>query len=228
MRFLLYMCFAFQFIACKNEQNKEQIHSESEKLDKSADSHTQNQKNQPKTIIFFGNSLTAGYGLDEEFSFPSLIQKKIDSLKLNYKAVNAGLSGETSADGFKRVDWILKQKPDIFVLELGANDVLRGQNLFNTNQNLRFILNKVMVKNPEVKLVIAGMLAPPNMGKQYTTDFKNIFIGLSKDYKASFIPFLLEGVAGIPKLNLSDGKHPNAEGQKIVAENVWKIIKGLL
>lgn len=225
---MISIILVFQLLGCKNEQNKAQIDSEPKKIDKSVESNSQNTEIQQKTIVFFGNSLTAGYGLEEEFSFPSIIQRKIDSLKLNYKVINAGLSGETSADGNKRIDWILKQKPDVFVLELGANDVLRGQNLSNTNQNLRLILNKVLVKNPDVKLVIAGMIAPPNMGKQYTTDFKNIFIGLSRDYNASFIPFLLEGVAANPKLNLNDGKHPNAEGQKIVAENVWKVLKEVL
>lgn len=225
---MISIILVFQLLGCKNEQNKAQIDSEPKKIDKSVESNSQNTEIQQKTIVFFGNSLTAGYGLEEEFSFPSIIQRKIDSLKLNYKVINAGLSGETSADGNKRIDWILKQKPDVFVLELGANDVLRGQNLSNTNQNLRLILNKVLVKNPDVKLVIAGMIAPPNMGKQYTTDFKNIFIGLSRDYNASSIPFLLEGVAANPKLNLNDGKHPNAEGQKIVAENVWKVLKEVL
>lgn len=177
-----------------------------------------------KTLLFFGDSLTAGYGLDEEESFPSLIQNRIDSLGRPYEVINAGLSGETSAGGKGRIDWVLNKPVDIFVLELGANDMLRGLDINETEKNLRAILDVVKVKSPDAHLVIAGMEAPPNMGEQYTSKFRGIFSSIAKEYQAALIPFLLEGVAGIPELNLGDGKHPNPKGQKIVTENVWRII----
>jgi acyl-CoA thioesterase I len=181
-----------------------------------------------KTILFFGNSLTAGLGLEEEQSFPSLIQNKIDSLGANYKVINAGLSGDTSADGLSRSEWVLNQPMDIFVLELGANDALRGLDPNETNKNLRKILDNVKAKYPQAKIVIAGMKAPTNMGKSYLNIFDNIFPKLAKDYNAGLIPFLLEDVATVTSLNLPDGKHPNIEGQKIVASNVWKVLKTVI
>ncbi|MGB4840777.1 MAG: arylesterase [Saprospiraceae bacterium] len=185
-------------------------------------------KSDSKYILFFGNSLTAGYGLDEDQSFPTLIQKRIDSLHLNYIVINAGLSGETSSGGKNRIDWVLKHRVDIFVLELGANDVLRGLDLKETKANLKAILDKVRSSNSEVKIILAGMQAPPNMGNDYTRQFASIYPSLAKEYNASLIPFLLQNVGGIPALNLADGKHPNAEGQYIVRENVWKVLKHAL
>ncbi len=178
-----------------------------------------------KYILFFGNSLTAGYGLDEDQSFPSLIQARIDSLKLPYQVINGGLSGETSAGGLGRIDWVLRQQIDIFVLELGANDVLRGLDLKATETNLGAILDAVLKKYPDIPIIIAGMEAPPNMGAEYTSAFRNIFSTLAKDYKARLIPFLLKDVGGIPELNLPDRMHPNVEGQKIVMENVWVVLR---
>ncbi len=181
-----------------------------------------------KTILFFGDSLTAGYGLDEDESFPALIQDRIDSLGRPYEVINGGLSGETSAGGKGRIDWVLNKPVDVFVLELGANDMLRGLDLNETEKNLRAILDVVKSKSPEAKLVIAGMEAPPNMGSDYTSKFRSIFSEIAKEYNAALIPFLLEGVAGIPDLNLADGKHPNSIGQKIVRDNVWKIINAFI
>lgn len=186
-------------------------------------------KKKKKVILFFGDSLTAGYGLaDEGQSFPSLIQNRIDSLGMEYRVVNAGLSGETTSGGLNRIDWILKQDIDIFVLELGANDMLRGLDVNETSKNLKAIMEKVKTKNPEVQFIVAGMVAPPNMGQEYGTAFAKIFKNLSKEYDAGLIPFLLENVGGIPDLNLPDGKHPNPEGQKIVRENVWSVLKDYL
>lgn len=186
-------------------------------------------KKKKKVILFFGDSLTAGYGLaDEGQSFPSLIQDRIDSLSMEYTVVNAGLSGETTSGGLNRIDWILKQDIDIFVLELGANDMLRGLDVNETSKNLKAIMEKVKTKNPEVQFIIAGMIAPPNMGQEYGAAFAKIFKNLSKEYNAGLIPFLLDNVGGIPDLNLPDGKHPNSEGQKIVRENVWAVLKDYL
>ena len=181
-----------------------------------------------KTIVFFGNSLTAGYGLSPSQAFPALIQIKIDSLGLPYKVVNAGVSGETSTGGNARIDWILKQPLDIFVLELGANDGLRGIPLTQTKESLQSIIDKVKAEYPSAKLMLAGMEIPPNMGRAYTTEFKNIYSALAEKNKMVLIPFLLEGVGGEEKLNQEDGIHPTAEGHKIVAENLWKELKSLL
>jgi acyl-CoA thioesterase-1 len=181
-----------------------------------------------KTIVFFGNSLTAGYGLSPEQAFPAIIQKKIDSLDLPYEVINAGVSGETSSGGKTRIDWILREPVDIFVLELGANDGLRGTPLSETKKNLQDIIDKVKAKYPDTKLVFAGMEIPPNMGQVYTTEFRNIYIELAAKNSMTLIPFLLEGVGGEPELNQADGIHPTAEGHLIVAENVWKQLEKLL
>jgi acyl-CoA thioesterase I len=181
-----------------------------------------------KTIVFFGNSLTAGYGLSPSEAFPALIQNKIDSLNLPYKVVNAGVSGETSSGGNSRIDWILRQPLDVFILELGANDGLRGIPIPETKKNLQSIIDKVKAKNPEAKLVLAGMQIPPNMGQQYATEFRNIYAELANKNKMTLIPFLLEGVGGEIKLNQQDGIHPTAEGHRIVAENVWRELKDVL
>lgn len=181
-----------------------------------------------KTIIFFGNSLTAGYGLDPSQAFPALIQKKIDSMGLTYKVINAGVSGETSSGGNSRVDWILEQPVDIFILELGANDGLRGIPITETIGNLQSIIDKVRSKYPQAKIVIAGMQMPPNMGADYTSGFRDIFPGLAKKNNSRLIPFILEGVGGEASLNQDDGIHPTVEGHKIVAENVWRALQPLL
>lgn len=182
----------------------------------------------PKTILFFGDSLTAGYGLSPEEAFPAIAGKEFTKKGYKVKVVNAGLSGETSAGGLSRLDWILRQPVDVFVLELGANDGLRGLPLEQTRKNLQGIIDKMKTKYPNVKLVMAGMMVPPNMGKAYTDEFKEIYPQLAKKNNATLIPFLLEGVAGIEKLNQADGIHPNVEGHKIVAGTVVKVIEPLL
>ena len=190
--------------------------------------NTAAENNNSKTILFFGNSLTAGYGLDEGEGFPELIQDTINSLNLNYNVVNAGLSGETTTGGKNRLGWILNQKIDVFVLELGANDGLRGIPLKETKINLQEMIDKVWEKNPDTKIVITGMQIPPNMGKAYTTEFKDIWPELAKNNDISLVPFLLENVGGIAELNQSDGIHPTAKGHKILTENVWVVLKDLL
>lgn len=181
-----------------------------------------------QTILFFGDSLTAGYGLSTEEAFPALIEKQLNKNGKKVKVVNAGLSGETSAGGLSRLDWILKQPVEVFVLELGANDGLRGLPLDQSRQNLQAIIDKVKKKYPNTKIVLAGMMVPPNMGKEYTTQFQKMFPELAKKNNATLIPFLLDGVAGNEKLNQADGIHPTAEGHKIVAANVLKVIEPLL
>jgi acyl-CoA thioesterase I len=186
------------------------------------------QPKSPQTVLFFGDSLTAGYGLSTEEAFPALIEKELNKKAIRAKVINAGLSGETSAGGLSRIDWLLRQPIQIFVLELGANDGLRGLPLDQTRKNLQAIIDKVKVKNPKAKIVLAGMMVPPNMGKQYTSEFKNIYPDLAKKNNATLIPFLLEEVGGIEKLNQSDGIHPNTEGHKIVAKNIAPVIEKLL
>jgi acyl-CoA thioesterase I len=182
----------------------------------------------PKTILFYGDSVTAGYGLSADEAFPALIGKKLTNKGKDVKVINAGLSGETSAGGLSRIDWVLRQPVDIFVLELGPNDGLRGLPLDQTEKNLQSIIDKVKGRYPKAKIVIAGMMVPPNIGQDYTEKFKQIYPALAKKNNAKLIPFLLEDVAGNESLNLSDGIHPNAQGHKIVAENVLKIIEPLL
>ncbi len=182
-----------------------------------------------KNILFFGNSLTAGYGLDDvSQAFPSVVQNKIDSLKLPYKVINAGNSGETSSGGNGRIDWLLKQPVDVFVLELGANDGLRGIPIKETVKNLQAIVDKVKAKYPACKLVMLGMQVPPNMGADYANGFKGVFPQLAAKNNMALVPFLLDGVGGNPALNQADGIHPTAEGAKIVADNVWKVLKTTL
>jgi acyl-CoA thioesterase I len=184
--------------------------------------------NQPKSILFFGDSLTAGYGLSPEEAFPALIEKELNKKSNAVKSTNAGLSGETSAGGLARIDWVLRQPIDVFVLELGANDGLRGLPLDQTRKNLQGIIDKVRAKYPKAKLVLAGMMVPPNMGKQYSAEFKNIYPELAKKNNATLIPFLLDGVGGIEKLNQADGIHPNVEGHKIVAKNLSVVLGKLI
>ena len=183
---------------------------------------------QQQTILFFGDSITAGYGLDEEQAFPALIQQKIDSLGAEHKVVNAGLSGETTAGGARRVDWILRQEIDIFVLGLGGNDGLRGIDPANTKENIETIITKVKAKSPDIEIVLAGMEAPPNLGDQYTERFRQLFSDVAEQHELTFIPFLLEDVAGIRELNQPDGIHPTAEGQQIIADNIWEYLKPML
>lgn len=179
-------------------------------------------------VLFFGTSLTAGLGLDPEDAFPALIQQKIDSAGLGFRAVNAGVSGETSAAGLRRIDWLLQQPVRVLVLELGANDALRGQDLEAARRNLQAIIDRTRARYPDVRLVVAGMEAPPNLGRRYTREFRNLFVSLARANDAALIPFLLEGVAGVPDLNQPDGIHPTAAGARIVADNVWRVVAPIL
>lgn len=228
--FVFFIANLLSFTSCStpatNEQNKQKepqsIVKTEEKTIKTED------KPSKKRIVFFGDSLTAGYNLDEEYSFPSLIQARIDSLGLDYESVNAGISGDTSGLGLKRLAWIMRQPIDVFVLELGANDALRGFELDVPRKNLQGIIDQLKAKYPDVKIIIAGMQAPPNLGAEYTDAFKKIYTDLSSSNATALIPFLLDGVAAVPALNLADGMHPNIEGQKIVMENVWRVLEGVL
>ena len=182
----------------------------------------------PKIVLFLGNSITAGYGLDPLQAFPARIQEKIDAKGWNFKVVNSGQSGDTSAGGLSRLDWLLKSRIDVLVLELGANDGLRGVPAEVTKKSLQTIIDRTREKYPEVKIVIAGMKVPPNMGRDYGRRFESIFPDLAKKNNASLIPFILEGIGGVRTLNLPDGMHPTAKGHEIVAANVWKVLEPVL
>lgn len=186
-------------------------------------------KENRKTIVFFGNSLTAGYGLDDpSLAFAGLIQHRIDSLGFAYKVINAGVSGETTAGGNSRIDWILKQPLDIFILELGGNDGLRGIPVTESERNLQDILDKVKAKYPDAIRILAGMQIPPNLGQDYTKAFSKLYPKIAKRNNIALIPFLLENVGGERSLNLPDGIHPNEAGHKIVADNVWMVLKKVI
>jgi len=181
-----------------------------------------------ETILFFGDSITAGYGLTEQQAFPAVIQQKIDSLGLNYNVINSGLSGETTAGGLRRIDWVLQQHVDIFVLELGGNDGLRGIDPISSKQNLQGIMDKVRETYPEADILLTGMEAPPNMGQTYTSRFREIYTELSNENDVLFMPFILEGVAGDSDLNQSDGIHPTEEGHRVVANDLWEYLRPML
>jgi acyl-CoA thioesterase I len=220
-RFASLLCLAF-CLSCGAKTDSAKTETATADSAKASSAVSSNKK---KVIVFFGNSLAAGYGLDNTTdAFPNRIGARIDSLGLPYRVVNAGLSGETTAGGRSRIGWILRQPAAIFVLELGGNDGLRGIPLTSSRANLQAIIDTVRLKNPATKIVIAGMQIPPNLGQSYTTEFRGIFKELATKNNAVLIPFLLENVGGIPKLNQPDGIHPNVQGHRIVTENVWKII----
>jgi acyl-CoA thioesterase-1 len=182
-----------------------------------------------KIILCFGDSITAGYGLeDNSEAYPGVLQAKIDSLNWNFEVINSGLSGETTSGGLSRINWILNQQIDYFILELGANDGLRGIPLDETRSNLKKIIETVQSKDDRITIILAGMELPPNMGEEYITEFRTIFSELAEMYDLPFIPFILNNVGGVQELNQADGIHPTAEGHKIVAENVWEVLHPLL
>lgn len=178
-----------------------------------------------KLILFFGNSLTAAYGIDQEDGFAGLTQKRIDSLGLDYKVINGGLSGETTAGGLSRLDWFLEDEPAIFILELGGNDGLRGIKVSESKSNLLKMIDKVRAKFPDTKIILAGMQIPPNMGQEYAGEFTDMYPEVAEEKNVTLIPFLLENVGGIPELNLPDGIHPTEEGHKIVFETIWPYVE---
>ena len=223
MNFPLSRLFLFSFglvilFSSCSEEKKESVQTETtaEKEEVASDE---------KIILFFGNSLTAGYGIEQDLAFPGLIQDRLDSLGKDYKVINGGLSGETTAGGLSRIDWFLEDEPSIFILELGGNDGLRGIQLAETKKNLEAIIDKVQTKYPSTKIILAGMQIPPNMGTEYTQEFQAIYPKVAEEKDVELIPFLLQDVGGIKELNLPDGIHPTEEGHIIVAETVWEILK---
>jgi acyl-CoA thioesterase-1 len=174
-------------------------------------------------VIFLGDSLTAGLGLPVEQSFPSLIQSRLDSRNLDFAVVNAGVSGDTSAGGLRRLDWALQGQPEVLVIALGGNDGLRGLPPDELKKNLAAIIEKA--QRAGLAVILAGMEAPPNNGPEYTARFRAIYGELAAEYRVPLIPFLLDGVAGDPALNQADGIHPNPEGARRVADTVWRALE---
>jgi len=221
-----YFLYILVLLSCGSDTSKKEVVNEKLSV-QTEEKITENSTT--KTILIFGDSLTAGYGLDDtNDAFPAVIQTKIDSLSLGYTVINSGVSGETTAGGRSRINWVLNQDIDVFVLELGANDGLRGVPLKETRENLQAIIGAVRAKNSSTKIILAGMQLPPNMGEDYTSEFKTIFPELAEKNNVALIPFLLKDVGGIPELNQADGIHPTVEGQKILAKNVWEVLKSIL
>lgn len=181
-------------------------------------------------IVFLGTSLTAGLGLsDPSQAYPGVIQAKLDSAGLSYRVVNAGISGETSAGALRRVDWVMSQgQVAVLFVETGANDGLRGQDPDTLRANLEAIFERALAQNPPPRLILAGMEAPPNLGREYTARFRAVYPEVARRNGAMLLPFLLEGVAGVESLNQSDGIHPTAEGQRRIAELVWGVLRPAL
>ena len=180
------------------------------------------------TVLFLGTSLTAGLGLEPDSAYPQQLQRKIDAAALPYQTVNAGVSGETSAGLLRRLDWVLRRPAAVIVVETGANDALRGQPVEGTKATIGRVLERIRREQPEARLVLMQMEAPPNLGPAYTTAFRAMFPALAREHGATLVPFLLDGVAGETRLNQPDGIHPNYEGERIVTENVWRTLAPLL
>ena len=179
-------------------------------------------------IVFLGTSLTAGYGLPSDQAYPALLQERLDAEALDYRVVNAGVSGDTSAGGLRRVDWLLRLPVRVLVIELGANDMLRGLDVPSLRRNLAEIVARTRSAHPDARILIAGMRAAPNLGRDYVTAFDAVFPAFAREHEAALVPFLLEGVAAEPALNQPDGIHPNAAGHRRVADNVWPVLRDVL
>ncbi|MCY3594842.1 MAG: arylesterase [Bacteroidetes bacterium] len=188
----------------------------------------QNPEGTPIRVLFLGNSLTAGYGLSPEEAYPALLQTRIDSLKWPVTIINAGVSGDTSAGGLTRLAWQLENPPDVLVVALGANDGLRGLPPTMTKSNLIQIIRQAREANPNVSILIAGMQVPPNLGPIFQEEFREIYPSIAEEMDTELIPFLLEGVGGVTELNQADRIHPNAAGQRKLADTVWKALAPIL
>jgi acyl-CoA thioesterase I len=180
------------------------------------------------SVVFLGTSLTAGLGVEPEQAYPALIQQKIDSAGLDYRVINAGVSGETSAGARRRVDWLLRQPVAVLVLETGANDGLRGLPPDSLRANIQAVFDRAKAISPPPKLVLVGMRVPPNYGRAYAERFRAVYPELARENGAGLVPFLLDGVGGVPRLNQADGIHPTAEGQRVIAETVWRVLEPVL
>lgn len=187
-----------------------------------SNAYSQENKTASKKLIIIGDSLTEGYGVAQDKAYPALLAQKLKDAKFNWEVVNSGISGSTTASALSRIKWVLKSKPDLVMLALGANDGLRGLKPEQSRKNLQSAID--LIRKEKINLILAGMLMPANYGKDYQKDFQKIYSDLAKTNQLLFVPFLLEGVAGEPKLNLPDGIHPNEKGHAIIAQHVFKSI----
>ena len=179
-------------------------------------------------LLIVGTSLTAGLGLDPESAYPAILQRKLDSARVSFRVVNAGYSGETSAGALRRVEWLLKDPAAVVMIETGANDGLRGQDVDSTRATLRTIVRRVKTLVPDATILLAQMESPPNLGERYTTAFRAMFPAVAREEGVTLVPFLLDRVAGVPSMNQPDGIHPNEAGSKLVAENVFQTLLPIL
>jgi acyl-CoA thioesterase-1 len=212
-------------IACANEPQARAVSQEDSQPVPAESSATTSVTPAKVTVLFFGTSLTAGYGLDPGVAFPRLVETMASDAGTPIKAVNAGLSGETSAGAVRRIEWVLRQKADVVVIETGGNDALRALNADSLKTNLRAIVRQVRTAQPEARILLAVMEAPPNLGAEYTARFRRAYVDVAREGDLTLLPFLLDGVAGHPELNQADGVHPNEKGEHLVAENVWRALR---
>lgn len=224
---LIYFLFLFVFPPGCNDNSKS-IATEEENTQVS--SHQSDPIFKPssgmRTIVAFGDSLTSGLGVENSQTYPSILQKKLQKEGYHYRVINAGVSGDTTSGGLRRVEWVLRNKPEIIILELGINDGFRGMDIKLIHQNLAGIIEKL--HQEKIKIILAGMELPRNYGLEYTELFKRVYSDLSKKYDLLLVQFFLEGVAMKKELNQSDGIHPTGEGYKVVVENIWPILFPLL
>ncbi|MEP7327067.1 MAG: arylesterase [Gemmatimonadota bacterium] len=218
------LCGLMLGLACQRDKAREQVPEQVPEQRPTAELPATSRP----TIVFLGTSITAGLGLDLPQAYPALVQRRLDSLSLPYQVINAGISGETSAGALQRIDWLLRQKPAILVIETGANDGLRGQEPAATKANIQGIIDRVHAVSPKTRMVLAGMRTLPNMGGRYLAEFVRIYPDLARANNLPFIPFILEGVGGVDSLNQADGIHPTPAGQRIVADNVWRVLGPLV
>ncbi len=181
-----------------------------------------------RTLVVLGDSIAAGFGVEPNEAYPARLQRRIEDAKLPFTVVNAGVSGDTTAGGLRRLDWVLRKPVDVLLLELGGNDGLRGLAPESTRSNLVAIIGKTRAKHPACRIVLAGMIMPDNMGEAYNRRFQAIFPEVAKEQKVELIPFLLAGVGGVPELNQPDQIHPTAQGHELVASNVWTVLEPVL
>jgi acyl-CoA thioesterase-1 len=179
-------------------------------------------------VVFLGDSLTAGYGLEPQQAYPALLQEKIEKARLPFEVVNAGISGDTTAGGLRRIDWALRGGADVLVIALGGNDGLRGVSPTQTEANLRAIVKRAKEKNPQISIILTGMQMPGNMGADFVQAFSTLFPRIAEQMNAALVPFLLDGVGGVAAMNQPDRIHPTAEGQRRLAENVWPVLERTL
>lgn len=217
------------FASCSGQAQKAKpVGAQDSTQDAGSQATSEASQTSEKVMLIFGDSIAAGYGLEQQEAFPSLLQTKIDSINAPWKVINGGLSGETTAAGVRRLEWSLQQRVDLLLIELGGNDALRGVSVSEMRSNLDQMIQMTKAKYPDAIIVLAGMKAPPNLGSKYANEFEAVYAQLAKKHSITLIPFILEGVGGIDRLNQADQIHPTAEGHRIIAQTVWEIVEPLL